>query len=228
MQRGCGAQPIPVYAEAGVVAISGSATSTELTTAQPEGKFFFRTAYRNDLQGAFIGIFAANQLQGESSYLIDYGEEYGVDLADAAEQAMEASGIAVTRESIERGSVDFTPLAQEIASANPEFVGFAGFNPEAALFYRQLRDAGYEADLGAGDVAGLVFATLIGPVARRRRKESSSPAARLNSRRISSPTSRVCMGARRKPRRSSANTRTPSLCCLTQVQPPRPKKGMAP
>ena len=47
---------IPVYASAGIVAISGSATRTDLTTAQPEGGFFFRTAYRNDLQGTLIGL----------------------------------------------------------------------------------------------------------------------------------------------------------------------------
>ena len=36
------------------------------------------------------------------------------------------------------------------------FVGFAGFNPEAALLYRQLRDAGYRGLFGAGDAAASV------------------------------------------------------------------------
>jgi len=48
---------IPTYAEAGIVAISGSATSTSLTVDQPEGRFFFRTAYLNGLEGTFIGLF---------------------------------------------------------------------------------------------------------------------------------------------------------------------------
>jgi branched-chain amino acid transport system substrate-binding protein len=147
------AAAIPIYARAGIVAISGSATSTSLTTEQPEGDFFFRTAYRNDLQGTFIGLFAAAELRGEAAWLIDDGEDYGLDLADAAQVALEAGEVSVTRESIERGAVDFTPLAQRIASESPSFVGFAGFNPEAALLYRQLRDAGYQGEFGAADAA---------------------------------------------------------------------------
>ncbi|MEE9325321.1 MAG: ABC transporter substrate-binding protein, partial [Dehalococcoidia bacterium] len=39
---------------------------------------------------------------------------------------------------------------------NPDFVGFAGFNPEAALLYRQLRDAGYTGPYGSVDAAASV------------------------------------------------------------------------
>ena len=144
---------IPIYQDAGIVAISGSATRTDLTTTQPEGGFFFRTAYRNDLQGTLIGLFASVQLRGESAYILDDGEDYGVDLADAAQQAMEESDVTVARESVRRGTVDFTDLAEKIAGDDPSFVGFAGFNPEAALLYRQLRDAGYTGAFGAGDAA---------------------------------------------------------------------------
>jgi len=144
---------IPVYREAGIVAVSGSVTRTDLTSGQNGGGFFFRTAYRNDLQGTLIGLFASAQLRGKAAYIIDDSEEYGQDLADAAQHAMEASDVQITRESIERGTVDFTTLAARIARDNPAFVGFAGFNPEAALLYRQLRDAGYGGIFGAGDAA---------------------------------------------------------------------------
>ncbi|HEU4760271.1 MAG TPA: branched-chain amino acid ABC transporter substrate-binding protein [Dehalococcoidia bacterium] len=144
---------IPVYAGAGIVAISGSATRTDLTTAQPDGGFFFRTAYRNDLQGTLIGLFASVALRGKSAYLIDDGEAYGRDLADAAEQAMTESEVEVTRGSVSRGAVDFSKLAVRIAGDGPAFVGFAGFNPEAALLYRQLRDSGYTGGFGGGDAA---------------------------------------------------------------------------
>ena len=59
--------------------------------------------------------------------------------------------------------MDFSTLARSIAEANPDFVGFDGFNPEAALFYRQLRDAGYRGLFGGGDAAASV-ATFILPV----------------------------------------------------------------
>jgi ABC-type branched-subunit amino acid transport system substrate-binding protein len=66
---------------------------------------------------------------------------------------MEANGVIVTRETIERGAVDFTELAERVAADAPSFVGFAGFNPEGALLYRQLRDAGFSGGFGAGDGA---------------------------------------------------------------------------
>jgi branched-chain amino acid transport system substrate-binding protein len=143
----------PVYGEAGVVAISGSATETTLTTGQPEGRFFFRTAYRNDLEGTLAGLFASSELKVQRVYLVDDGESYGRDLADAAQTAMEEHGVAVTRASVRRGTVNFSELAAKIAGESPDLVGFAGFNPEAALLFRQLRDAGYKGLFGAGDAA---------------------------------------------------------------------------
>jgi branched-chain amino acid transport system substrate-binding protein len=152
------AAAIPVYAKAGIVAISGSATSTGLTEEQPEGGLFFRTAYRNDLEGLLIAVAltepddpALNRV-----LLVDDGETYGQDLADTATKLLEESGVPVVRESIERGAVDYSEIAAEIANDNPDIVGFAGFNPEAALFYEQLRDAGYEGEFGATDAAASV------------------------------------------------------------------------
>jgi len=144
---------VPIYASAGITSISGSATQSDLTIGQPEDGFFFRTAYRNDLAGILAGLFTSEGIGAERVYLVDDGELYGEDLVNYAQRAMAASGVTVTRESVRRGTVDFTELAEQIAQDNPDLVGFAGFNPEAALFYRQLRDAGYDGFFGAGDAA---------------------------------------------------------------------------
>ena len=141
---------MPTYAGAGVVMISGSATTTSLTEEQPEGRFFFRTAYRNELEGALIGLFLAAY---GTAYLIDDGETYGQDLGNSAQQVAEDIGVSVTRESIVVGTVDFSDLVARIVQDDPGVVGFGGFNPEAALLYRQLRDAGYDGIFGAGDGA---------------------------------------------------------------------------
>ena len=163
---GCSAgakEAIPLYSGAGVVAISGSATESDLTTGQPPGGFFFRTSYRSELQGVFVGQFIAETLKAKAAYLIDDGESYGRDLAEAARREMERGGVTVTRESIPRGAVDFGALAKKIAQESPDFVGFGGFNPEAVLLYRQLRDAGYSGPFGAGDAAASVL-TFVEPV----------------------------------------------------------------
>lgn len=142
---------IPVFADAGVVAISGTATATYLTLTQPEPKFFFRTAYTNAVQGELQARYLISELDASTIWIIDDGESYGMDLADAAQDALEESGRQVTRQSIVTGTVDFSGLTQQIAAADPDAVIFAGFNPEGALFCRQLRDAGYTGTYVSGD-----------------------------------------------------------------------------
>ena len=146
-------EAIPIYAEDGVAVVSGSSTRSDLTTSQPDGGFFFRTAYRNDLEGALVGLFVGLDLGARAAYLIDDGEAYGQDLADSAQQVMERHGVDVTRLTSHRGIVDFREVVRAVLDDNPAVVGFMGFNPEAALLYRQLRDAGFQGVFGAGDAA---------------------------------------------------------------------------
>ena len=144
---------MPILADAGIVAISGSATRTDLTTTQAPDGFFFRTAYRNDLEGAVIGDLVINTLAIRRWYLIDDSSAFGVDLADAAQAFTDAAGVTTVRERIARGDVDFGDLARRIAADTPDIVGFTGPNPEAALLLRQIRDAGYEGLFVGGDAA---------------------------------------------------------------------------
>lgn len=146
------AAALPIYAEAGVVAISGSVTRVDLTTGQSPDGFFFRTAYRNDLEGTFIALFLASQ-EADLVYLINADDLFSMDLANYVQQDLRVAGITTIREGIKAGDVDFSALAARIATDSPDFVGFAGFNPEAGLLLRQIRDAGYDGLFGAGDAA---------------------------------------------------------------------------
>ena len=149
---GGGQAAIPILADAGIVAVSGSATRTDLTLSQSSDRFFFRTAFRNDLEGIFVGQFLLS-LEADTLYFVDSGEPFSLDLVDAAVEYVNDAGGTVIRNSIAIGDVDFGAVVADIVANDPEFVGFAGFNPEAALLYRQLRDAGYEGLFGAGDAA---------------------------------------------------------------------------
>ena len=152
---------IPVYAAAGITAISGSTTQTDLTASGVK-PYFFRTAYRNDLQGTLIGLFSFVGLRAKSVYILDDGESYGEDLATAAARLMQQVGIRVSHESADPGAEDFSDLAKQAVGLKPDLVVFAGFNPQAALFYRQLRDAGYAGLFGASDAAATV--SFLGPL----------------------------------------------------------------
>ena len=142
---------IPVYAEAGVVMISGTVTATNVTLTQPEPNFFFRTAYTNAAEGILQARYVVSQLKAATVYIIDDSETYGIDLANAAQETLEESGRQVTREHIVPGAVDFSQLAAQIAADNPDVVIFEGYNPEGALLYRQLRDAGYDGPFVGSD-----------------------------------------------------------------------------
>ena len=154
---------LPLYAASGVVSISGSATESNLAGAQPQGNFFFRTAYRNSFQGLIGGTFIADELKARTAYLIDDGEVYGQDLMQTAATVIEQRGVTVIRDSAPAGTSDFSSVVARVLQANPDFVAFAGFNPDASLLYRQLRDAGYKGAFGAGDAAASLK-TFVEPV----------------------------------------------------------------
>ena len=137
---------IPVYAQAGIVMISGSATRSALTTGQTRPEFFFRTVYSNSQEAAEQARYVIGQLGAATAYVIDDSGADGTDLANSLQARLGGVGVKVTRQSInvaEDVDVDFSELAGRIAADNPDVVIFEGFNPEAALLYRQLRDAGY-------------------------------------------------------------------------------------
>ncbi|KKL17082.1 hypothetical protein LCGC14_2489110, partial [marine sediment metagenome] len=142
---------VAVYARAGIVMVSGSATRSDLTTGQTSPEFFFRTAYSNSQEGALQARYLIAQLGAATAYLIDDSGTYGTDLANSVQAPLRQSGIKVTREAIAAGDVDFSELAGRIAADNPDVVIFEGFNPEGALLYRQLRDAGYGGTFLSGD-----------------------------------------------------------------------------
>ncbi|MCH8890024.1 MAG: branched-chain amino acid ABC transporter substrate-binding protein, partial [Myxococcales bacterium] len=157
---------IPIYAQAGVVMISGTATRTDLAPDQPEPKFFFRTAFTNANEGAEQARYVIARLDGETVYVIDDGTLFSEDLADAAQTELEESGRTVTRESIDVRAFDFSALAGLIAGDSPDVVIFEGFNPGAALLYRQLRDAGYSGPFIGSDAAvSSDFIEPLGPLA---------------------------------------------------------------
>ena len=81
-----------IYADAGIVMISGSATATKLAEDQPGDGFFFRTAYRNDSQGILVGVYFSDPefLGARHAYIVHDNETYGEDLAFSAEPLLRA------------------------------------------------------------------------------------------------------------------------------------------
>ncbi len=137
-----------VYESAHVIHITPSATRVEL--AQQGERYFFRTAWRDDVQAMTQSAYARSSLAATSAIVVDDGEPYGKALADAFESAFTAGG-RVSRERIERGATDFGTIARKIASANPDIAVYEGFDPEGAGLLKALHDAGFKGKFVGAD-----------------------------------------------------------------------------
>ncbi|MBF6599779.1 MAG: branched-chain amino acid ABC transporter substrate-binding protein [Dehalococcoidia bacterium] len=140
----------PLYEAARVVHVSASATRVELS--QQGERYFFRTAWRDDLQAAVQASYLRKTANAATAIVIDDGEPYGKGLADAfAPRFAALGGSVVSRERIERGTTDFSAFVKGVLSANPNAVVFEGLNPEAALLVKELRNQQYSGVFMAPD-----------------------------------------------------------------------------
>jgi branched-chain amino acid transport system substrate-binding protein len=142
---------IDIYAAAGVVMISGSATRRDLTLTQSQPPFFFRTAFTNAIQGARQAEILIDRIATGSAVIIDDGEAYGIDLAQSVVTGLRDAGWTIDRLSVPQGTVNFSAVVEQIRATASDAVIYEGFNPDGALLLRQLRDAGYAGLFITGD-----------------------------------------------------------------------------
>jgi branched-chain amino acid transport system substrate-binding protein len=139
-----------VYEGAAVIHLLPTATRNDLSS-QGE-RYFFRTAWRDDAQAQVQAQYARTTANASSAVVIDDGEPYGTTLADAFSASFAvAGGRVLSRERVERGTIDFGTLTGLVESANPDVVVFEGLNPEAALLVKALRGGGYTGTFVAPD-----------------------------------------------------------------------------
>ncbi len=145
---------IQTITEAGLTAISGSATRPSLTEPDrgPEYAGFLRTAWSDAVQGKFVAEFVANELGLTKAATIHDGSAYAEALVGVFEDEFEAlGGEIVVSEAVSAGQTDMNPVLTNVAAAAPEVIYFPIFTAEG----------GFIADQYA-DVAGLEDVVLIG------------------------------------------------------------------
>ncbi|MFU8891612.1 MAG: branched-chain amino acid ABC transporter substrate-binding protein [Anaerosomatales bacterium] len=139
---------LPIYQAAGIPMISGSATAPDLTEQGFEN--FFRTCLRDDVQGAALGEWAL-ELGAEKVVVMDARDDYSVALANEVAAAVEAGNGEVLRQEGQEGDVDFSAQVNNISAFGPDAVIFTGYHREAGLLFKQLVEAGVEAQFMGGD-----------------------------------------------------------------------------
>jgi branched-chain amino acid transport system substrate-binding protein len=98
---------------AGLAAVAGSATATDLTK---KGSFptFFRVVPRDDVQGPQDAQYIVDNLKPKAVMLVDDQTSYSTGLADAMTPVLEKAGVKVDRESVSQKQTDFSSIVSKV------------------------------------------------------------------------------------------------------------------
>jgi branched-chain amino acid transport system substrate-binding protein len=143
-----------VYAEAGVLMITPSASNPTLTDDAFKKKWrnVYRVCGRDDDQGPTAGRYILDHFKGKKVALIDDHSAFGKGVTDQVRKTVNAGGIKeVADESISVGDKDFTALISKLKQSGVEMIYFGGYPTEAGLLVRQAHDQGLNAVLMGGD-----------------------------------------------------------------------------
>jgi branched-chain amino acid transport system substrate-binding protein len=138
------------FAENGTLMVTPTATSPELTARGLST--VFRTCGRDDQQADVAAKFVVENFKDKKIAILNDKGQYGKGLADAFKASLNAAGITeVFNDALTAGDKDFGALVTRLKSEGTEVLYFGGYHPEAGLLVRQMKDAGMNVQLIAGD-----------------------------------------------------------------------------
>jgi branched-chain amino acid transport system substrate-binding protein len=141
---------VPVYAEAGLVAVTPGVTWASLTA---RGHWnVFRTCANEAEQSAVAGAYLATRFAGRRIGLVHDKTSFGRGLVDGVARILKASGQGEAAfEALARGDKDPSGLVARLKRARVEAVYFGGLAAEAGVLLRAMREAGLGAPLVGSD-----------------------------------------------------------------------------
>lgn len=131
---------LPIYANAGILVMSPSATSDELTLSGDYPNFF-RTIAPNCAQWIAMVNFTVDKLGLKKIAIIHDKGDYGKPLAEGAEKYINETGKAevVLFEGITPGAMDYSAVVQKVKRSKAEVILYGGYHPEAAKIVNILK-----------------------------------------------------------------------------------------
>lgn len=136
-----------IFAEAGLVTVSPSATNPAL--AENGWDTFHRIIGNDATQAPAVAAYIQNSTDAETVFVIDDASEYGAGLGQGVVDAL--GDMVVDTETIQVGQTDFGPAVTAVTASEADVVFFAGYYAEAGLLVSQLRAGGYEGLFMSGD-----------------------------------------------------------------------------
>ena len=130
-----------VFNQAGLVAITPSATNTALSG---QGwRTFFRGLSSDGVQGPSLAAYLTNTMGVKKACVVDDSTDAGIGQAGAVRQTLGPIADSACNISVKKGDKDFSAAVTQIKDQSPDAVVYASYYTEAALLLQQLRDAGY-------------------------------------------------------------------------------------
>ncbi|TYL50624.1 branched-chain amino acid ABC transporter substrate-binding protein [Agromyces mariniharenae] len=152
---------LPIFDEAGIPMVIPAANSNELVQGLP-GVFLINGT---GTQQAAAAVQYAEEIGATTVAAIDDATSYSADLAASfVEQAGDAGLEIAFEETVTPGENDYSAVATELASVQPDLVYWTGYYQEGGLIVRQATDAGYTGAFLVGDGSvDAKFAEIAGP-----------------------------------------------------------------
>jgi branched-chain amino acid transport system substrate-binding protein len=142
----------PVYNQAGIPVVSGSATNPKLT--EQGFKNQFRIVGRDDQQGPAIASYLAGEKKPKLVAVIDDATAYGEGIANEVEKTLKAANIQVLpREKGTDKTTDWKAILTKLRGRQPDAVFYGGMDATGGPLLKQGRELGMKAVFSFGDGA---------------------------------------------------------------------------
>lgn len=144
---------LPYYKQRNLPMVSPSATRVSITDPAAGAigfPVFHRVVVTDKVQGPSLFKLATKGVSGPKAFIVDDQSAYGVGLVDYMKPGIPA-GQSVGFDSVSDKTTDWSATIAKIKTAGANVVIYTGYFPQAAPFFKQLRDSGYTGILAGGD-----------------------------------------------------------------------------
>jgi len=152
-----------IYLDSKVIAMSSSATATDLTLS---GNYpnFYRTIAYDDAQAQLQVEFATKTLKAKKVAVLHDKGDYGKGQAELAKMYFEKAGVEVALfEGITPGAVDYSAIVQKVKRSKVDLVTWGGYHPEASKILTLMRKKKMDTlFLGADGIKDMEFIKVAG------------------------------------------------------------------
>lgn len=139
-----------VYADEGILMMTGSATAPQLTERGLTN--VFRAAGRDDQQGTVAAERIVKDYKGKKIAVMHDKGAYGKGLADEVTKTLAKHGITpVVSDAINAGEQDYSAVISKLKTAGVDVLYYGGYYPEAGLLLRQAANQGYKLQVIGAD-----------------------------------------------------------------------------